>query len=324
MNILVTGSEGFIGSNLVEKLLYEGFKVTALVQYNSFNSAGWLANLSHKNLKITFGDIRDENLILKCCKNKNLIINLAALISIPYSYQAINSNIETNILGASNICKGALKNKVKKVTHVSSSEVYGSAIYKPINEKHPLQPQSPYSATKIGADAIALSYYYSFGLGVTIARPFNTFGPRQSLRAIIPTVMHQIINGKKKIKLGVLNTKRDFNYVSNTIDGIISLIGAKKTSGEVFNIGYGKNVSMLDLVKNIKNVTGENFDVIYDKQKIRPKNSEVQELLCDLKKIKKYTNYSPKISLEDGLKFSFDWFKKNNHLYNNLIEKKYF
>ena len=159
------------------------------------------------------GDIRDENLIFNYSKNKDLIINLAALISIPYSYQAINSNIETNILGTSNVCKGALKNKVKKVIHVSSSEVYGSAIYKPIDENHPLQAQSPYSATKIGADAIALSYYYSFGLDVTIARPFNTFGPRQSLRAIIPTIMHQIINGKKKIKLGVLTTKRDFNYV---------------------------------------------------------------------------------------------------------------
>ena len=226
MKIFVTGSEGFIGSNLIEDLLKKGHKVTALVQYNSFNNIGWLKNINDKKLKIVLGDIRDEHFMFESCKNIDVIINLAALISIPYSYKAINSYIETNIMGTSNLCKSAIKNKVKKLIHISSSEVYGSAKYKPINETHPLQPQSPYSATKIGADSIALSYYYSFGLDVCIARPFNTFGPRQSLRAIIPTILFQIIN-KKKINLGLLSTKRDFNYITNTTDGIISLIKQK-------------------------------------------------------------------------------------------------
>ena len=209
-------------------------------------------------------------LCLKVVKNIDVIINLAALISIPYSYKAINSYIETNIMGTSNLCKSAIKNKVKKLIHISSSEVYGSAKYKPINETHPLQPQSPYSATKIGANSIALSYYYSFGLDVCIARPFNTFGPRQSLRAIIPTILFQIINKKKKLILGLLSTKRDFNYITNTTDGIISLIKSKKTSGNVYNIGYGKNISINELIKLIKRITKTEFTVIKDSRKIRP------------------------------------------------------
>ena len=324
MRIYVTGSEGFIGSNLVEDLLKRGHKVTALVQYNSFNSSGWLDNNSNKNLKVVLGDIRDENFMNESCRNTDIIINLAALISIPYSYKAINSYIETNIKGTSNLCKSAIKNKIKKVIHVSSSEVYGSAKYKPIDENHPLQPQSPYSATKIGADAIALSYYYSFGLDICIARPFNTFGPRQSLRAIIPTIFFQIIKNKKKISLGNLSTKRDFNYVSNTTDGIISLIKSKKTSGHVYNIGYGKNISMNELVKLIKKVTKSKFIIQKDKRKIRPSNSEVDELLCNYKKIKKLNDFKPKVDLEYGLRLTFDWFKKNIHHYNDLLEKKYF
>ena len=324
MKIFVTGSEGFIGSNLVEDLLKKGHKVTALVQYNSFNNIGWLKNINDKKLKIVLGDIRDEHFIFESCKNIDVIINLAALISIPYSYKAINSYIETNIMGTSNLCKSAIKNKVKKLIHISSSEVYGSAKYKPINETHPLQPQSPYSATKIGADSIALSYYYSFGLDVCIARPFNTFGPRQSLRAIIPTILFQIINKKKKINLGLLTTKRDFNYITNTTDGIISLIKSKRTSGNVYNIGYGKNISINELIKLIKKITKTEFIVVKDSRKIRPTKSEVDELLCDISKIKKLNNFKPKVDLEKGLILTYKWFKKNNHYYNNLLEKKYF
>lgn len=324
MRVLVTGSEGFIGSNMVEKLLQKNFRVFALVQYNSFSNIGWLRGISHKNLNIIFGDIRDETFLENITKNIDVIINLAALISIPYSYRSISSYIDTNIIGASNICKVGLKNKIKKIIQVSSSEVYGTAKYTPIDEKHPLQPQSPYSASKIGADAIALSYYYSFGLNVTIARPFNTFGPRQSLRAIIPTIFYQILNEKKKIKLGLLTTKRDFNHVSNTTDGIISLIKNKSTAGEVFNIGYGKNVSMLELTELIKKISRKEFEIVTDKQKLRPDKSEVQELLCDFKKIKKLNNFKPQISLEKGLSLTYKWFKKNMHMYDDLIEKKYF
>ncbi len=324
MRVLVTGSEGFIGSDIVEKLLKKKFKVLALVQYNSFSNISWLKGISHKNLKIIFGDVRDETFLEKITKKIDIVINLAALISIPYSYRSISSYIDTNIIGASNICKAGLKNKIKKIIQVSSSEVYGSAQYTPIDEKHPLQPQSPYSASKIGADTIALSYYYSFGLNVTIARPFNTFGPRQSLRAIIPTIFYQILNNKKKIKLGLLTTKRDFNYVSNTTDGIISLIKSNRTAGEVFNIGYGKNISIFELTKLIKKISKKDFEIVVDKKKMRPSKSEVKELLCDFKKIKKLNNFKPKINLEEGLNQTYEWFKKNIHKYNDLIEQKYF
>ena len=236
--VLVTGADGFIGSHLVEILVKKGEKVLALSQYNSFNDWGWLEDVNCLNdIEVVTGDIRDLHFCYKITKNIDVIYNLAALISIPYSYIVPYSFVETNIKGTLNICQASLDNGCEKVIHTSTSEVYGTAKYVPIDEKHPLQPQSPYSATKIGADSIALSYYYSFNLPVTIARPFNTYGPRQSARAVIPTIITQIASGSKKISLGNVNTTRDFNYVIDTCNGLFAIAQNNELIGETVNIG---------------------------------------------------------------------------------------
>ena len=325
--ILVTGADGFIGSHLIEQLVKRGFNVKAFVYYNSQNSWGWLDDIDEKiknQIEVVAGDIRDFECVKNALKGCDYVFNLAALIGIPYSYKSPSSYIDTNIKGIMNIMNAVKDISFSKIIHTSTSEVYGSAKFVPMTEKHQLSAQSPYAASKIGADQLAISYYKSFDLPVSILRPFNTFGPRQSLRAIIPTIFYQILNEKKKIKLGLLTTKRDFNHVSNTTDGIISLIKNKSTAGEVFNIGYGKNVSMLELIELIKKISRKEFEIVTDKQKLRPDKSEVQELLCDFKKIKKLNNFKPQISLEKGLSLTYKWFKKNMHMYDDLIEKKYF
>jgi NAD dependent epimerase/dehydratase len=324
MRILVTGSEGFIGSHLVEKLLTKGYQVRALVQYNSFNNLGWLKNKDNKNLKIILGDVRDESFVEKITKKVDIIINLAALISIPYSYSAVHSYVDTNITGACNIAKAAIKNKTKKLIQISTSEVYGSAKYLPIDENHELQPQSPYSASKIGADAMTLSFYYSFGLNVCLARPFNTYGPRQSLRAVIPTIIYQIIKKKKKIKLGNLESIRDFCHVSDTCEGIISLIKSKNTAGKIFNIGSGKKTKIKDLIIMLEKISRHKITVIKDKDKFRPKKSEVDRLQCNFNKLNSFTGFKPKIKLLDGLKTTYEWYFKNLKEFNELTNKKFF
>ena len=322
MRILVTGSEGFIGSHLVEKLLTKGYQVRALVQYNSFNNLGWLKNKDNKNLKIILGDVRDESFVEKITKKVDIIINLAALISIPYSYSAVHSYVDTNITGACNIAKAAIKNKTKKLIQISTSEVYGSAKYLPIDENHELQPQSPYSASKIGADAMTLSFYYSFGLNVCLARPFNTYGPRQSLRAVIPTIISQFINKKNNIiKIGNLKTTRDFLYVEDLCSAYEKILKSKKLFGEVVNVGSNFEVSIDEIIKKISRILKKKYKIASDKKRIRPEKSEVYRLRCDNRKMKKITKWKPKYSFDQGLRSLIKWLSEDQNINKFKINK---
>lgn len=319
--ILVTGADGFIGSHLTETLLAMGCSVRALSLYNSFNDWGWLEDIEQRDgLEVVCGDIRDPHFCKDMTKNIDLIFHLAALIAIPYSYVAPDSYVETNIKGTLNICQAALDNGCERVIHTSSSEVYGTAQYVPIDEKHPLQPQSPYSASKIGADQMALSFHLAFGLPVTIARPFNTYGPRQSARAVIPTIITQIASGKKQIQLGDVSPTRDFNYVLDTCRGLIVLAESDKAIGEVVNIGSGMEISVNDVLNVIKELMNSDVEFITDENRIRPKNSEVFRLCCDNTKIHKLTKFDPKFSLRDGLKQTIDWFTKPENLSHYKID----
>lgn len=313
--VLVTGADGFIGSHLTEMLLKKGYHVRALALYNSFNNWGWLEDVDkHPNLEILTGDIRDPFLCQEMTKEIDTIYHLAALIAIPYSYVSPQSYIETNINGTLNICKAALANGVKRMMHTSTSEVYGSAQYVPINEKHPLQPQSPYSASKISADAMAMSCFYSFNLPLTIARPFNTFGPRQSARAVIPTIISQIASGKKDINLGDLTPTRDFNYVSDTCMGMISITESDKTIGKTINIGSGREISVGETFELIKKLMKSNVSLVKDESRIRPKDSEIKRLCCDNTLINSLTGFQPEIKLEEGLQKTIEWFLDSNNL----------
>ena len=319
--ILVTGSEGFIGSHLVETLLKKKYKVKALVQYNSFNSVGWindLINKDSKNLQIIFGDIRDMSFINKISQDCDVVFNLAALIGIPYSYYAPMSYFETNVKGTLNILEAAKRNKTKRVIITSTSEVYGTGQYLPIDEKHPLVGQSPYAASKISADQLAMSYYYSFDLPVTIIRPFNTYGPRQSFRAIIPTIIQQLLTNKKKeINLGNIKTTRDFSYVSDTVDGFVKSINAK-SNGEIINLGSGFEISIEELVKEIGYVLEEKVIIKEDMKRLRPKKCEVERLKSSNIKAKKLLKWKPKFvgkkGLREGIKKTLNWFLKNKQL----------
>ena len=312
--VLVTGADGFIGSHLVESLIDKGYKVKALSQYNSFNFFGWLENIKNNNLEVISGDVRDPHFCRKVTKDIDLIFHLAALIAIPYSYIAPDAYVDTNVKGTLNICQAAKENGNVRVIHTSTSEVYGTAQYVPIEEKHPKQSQSPYSASKIGADAIAMSFYNSFDLPVTIARPFNTYGPRQSARAIIPTIITQIADGIKEIKLGDLSPTRDFNYVKDTCDGFIAIADSDKTIGKEVNIASNNEISILDTLKLIKKIMNSNVEFITDNQRLRPKNSEVFRLWGDNTLIKNLTGWHPKYSLNDGLAETIDWFSKAENL----------
>jgi NAD dependent epimerase/dehydratase len=322
MNVaLITGADGFIGSHLTEMLVAKGYQVKALSQYNSFNNWGWLEDVNCKSqIEIVTGDIRDPYFCKHITKDVDIIFHLAALIAIPYSYVAPDSYVDTNITGTLNICQAAKENGNIRVIHTSTSEVYGTAQYVPIDEKHPLQPQSPYSATKIAADAMAMSFYNTFELPVTIARPFNTYGPRQSARAVIPTIITQIANGEKKIKLGCLTPTRDFNYVEDTCRGFIALAEQDKSIGETINIGSNFEISIADTLDMIKELMNSDVKFITDEQRIRPDKSEVFRLWCDNSKIEKLTGFKPDIDIRKGLKKTIDWITKPDNLKNYKSE----
>ncbi len=307
-NILITGADGFIGSHLTELMAEKGFNVTALSLYNSFNDWGWLEAVNCKDdIEIVQGDIRDSDFCRKITKDKEVVFHLAALIGIPYSYSAPKSYLDTNIKGTMNLCQASLDNDVDKLIHTSTSEVYGTAKYVPIDEKHPTQAQSPYSASKISADAMAMSFHNSFDLPLVIARPFNTYGPRQSSRAIIPTIITQIASGKNKIDLGDLKPTRDFNYVSDICNGFYLLSDCDDANGQILNIGSNTEISIEDLFNKIKNLMGSDVDIQSDPERIRPENSEVFRLVCDNQKIKELVSYEPDVSIDEGLKRTIEW-----------------
>lgn len=313
--ILITGADGFIGSHLVQTLLDKKYRVKALSQYNSFNYLGWLEDIpANSLLQVITGDIRDTHFCRTLTKDVDLVFHLAALIAIPYSYISPDSYIDTNIKGTLNICQAAKENGNIRVIHTSTSEVYGTAMYVPIDEKHPRQPQSPYSASKIGADAIAMSYYNAFELPVTIARPFNTYGPRQSARAIIPTIITQIASGIKEIKLGDLSPTRDFNFVKDTCEGFVAIAKSKLTIGKEMNICSNTEISMLDTLNIIKDIMQSDVHFISDIQRIRPEKSEVLRLIGDNSFIRELTGFVSKYNIHDGLKITCDWFRKPENL----------
>jgi NAD dependent epimerase/dehydratase len=320
--VLVTGADGFIGSHLTEMLLSEGCKIKALSQYNSFNNWGWLEQIKDlQAIEVLSGDIRDPHYCLEITKGVDVIFHLAALIAIPYSYVAPSSYVETNITGTLNICQAALQNGCEKIIHTSTSEVYGSALYVPIDEKHPIQPQSPYSASKIGADNMAMSFFNAFNLPLTIARPFNTYGPRQSARAIIPTIISQIASGSKVIQVGDLSPTRDFNYVEDTCRGFVEIAKSDQTIGEIVNIGSNFEISIKDTFELIKKLMNSDVQFEIDPQRIRPQKSEVSRLWCDNSKIEQLTGFKPQFSIESGLAKTIEWFTEPsnlNHYKTNL------
>ncbi|MBX4930005.1 NAD-dependent 4,6-dehydratase LegB [Rhizobium binae] len=312
---LVTGADGFIGSHLVETLVRSGVEVCALCQYNSFSSWGWLDQSEYRGkFEVILGDVRDPAQMRSVARGVDTIFHLAALIAIPYSYQAPSSYIDTNVHGTLNVLQGALDAGVGRVIQTSTSEVYGTARFVPISESHPLQAQSPYSASKIGADAIAYSYHSSFDLPVTIARPFNTYGPRQSARAVIPTVISQLLSGRTTLKLGALSPTRDFNFVQDTCDGFLALAACDEAVGQTVNIGSGNEISIGDTVRLIADIIGVNVEIECDEQRLRPVNSEVERLCCDNSLIKSLTGFSPRYSLEEGLKATVEWLRQPQNL----------
>lgn len=314
-NVLITGADGFIGSHLTELLVREGYNVKALSQYNSFNSWGWLEDINCRNeIEVLNGDVRDSHYCKYITKGVDFVFHLAALIAIPYSYVAPESYVDTNIKGTLNICQAALDNGVQRVIHTSTSEVYGTAQYVPIDEKHPLQAQSPYSASKMAADAMAISFYNAFGLPVTIARPFNTYGPRQSARAVIPTIITQIANGMHQIKLGDVSPTRDFNYVADTCRGFLELAKSEKAVGETVNIGSNFEISIgatLDIVRELMN---SDVEFLIEEQRLRPGKSEVFRLWCDNTKMRELTGFVPEFNIRDGLAATIKWFTLQENL----------
>jgi NAD dependent epimerase/dehydratase len=314
-NVLVTGADGFIGSHLTELLVREGYGVKALTQYNSFNSWGWLEGGDCiDGLELVSGDVRDPHYCKYITKDVDIIFHLAALIAIPYSYVAPDSYVDTNIKGTLNICQAALENGVKRVIHTSTSEVYGTAQYVPIDEKHPLQPQSPYSASKIGADAMAMSFFNAFDLPLTIARPFNTYGPRQSARAVIPTIISQIANGKKQIQLGDVTPTRDFNYVADTCRGFLELARCDNAIGQTVNIGSNFEISVGETLNLIRELMNSDVEFLTDHQRLRPGKSEVFRLWCDNTMIRELTGFEPAYDIRTGLQATIDWFTRAENL----------
>ena len=306
--MLVTGADGFIGSHLVEALLREGHRVRALAQYNSFNNLGHLEGIADSDLEVVTGDVRDPDFCRHISRGVDTVFHLAALIAIPYSYVAPDSYVDTNIKGTLNICQAARDCGVRRLLVTSTSEVYGTALYVPIDEKHPRQPQSPYSATKIGADAIAMSFYNAFNLPVSIVRPFNTYGPRQSARAFIPTVITQIASGKEEIKVGDLRPSRDFNYVADTVAGFLAIASCEEAIGKEINIATGRDVSMKETLELIAEIMGRDVKFIVDPARIRPEKSEVMRLQGDSTLLRKLTGWKPAHTLRQGLELTVEWF----------------
>lgn len=306
--VVITGADGFIGSHLTEALLAEGMEVRALTQYNSFNDWGNLEGISHPALEVVSGDVRDPNFCRELVKGADTVFHLAALIAIPYSYVAPASYVDTNVKGTLNMCEACRDAGTERLLVTSTSEVYGTARYVPIDEKHPRQPQSPYSASKIGADAIAKSFHNAFGLGVTIVRPFNTYGPRQSARAIIPTIITQIASGKREIKVGDLTPTRDFNYVADTCAGFIAIAKSDRTIGEEINIATGREMTMQKTLETIASLMDADVTWVRDPERIRPSKSEVFRLLGDSTRLRELTGWKPGHTLEEGLRKTIDWF----------------
>lgn len=316
--VLITGSEGFIGSHLTERLVELGADVTALVQYNSFNNWGWIDtfDINIKNsIHIITGNIREYDNVKRMVKGQEVVFHLAALIAIPYSYLSPMAYVRTNVEGTTNVLEACREYEVGKIVHTSTSETYGTALYVPIDEAHPMQGQSPYSASKIAADKMAESFYRSFNTPVAIIRPFNTYGPRQSARAVIPTIITQILLGAKDIKLGSLTPTRDFNYVKDTVEAFISVAQSDKTVGQVVNAGSNCEISIGDLSNKIIDTIGKGVNIICDEDRLRPEKSEVSRLWADNKRIKELTGWEPKYSLDRGLKETIDWIKNNMKYY---------
>ena len=320
--ILVTGAEGFIGSHLTELLVKEGYDVRAMVQYNSFNNWGWIDTFDKDikdKLDIFLGDVRDPNGVRTAMEGVDAVFHLAALIAIPYSYHSPDMYVDTNIKGTLNILQAARDLNTKRVLVTSTSEVYGTAKYVPIDENHPYQGQSPYSATKIGADRLAESFYRSFNLPVTIVRPFNTFGPRQSARAVIPTIITQLLDGKKEIKLGSLTPTRDFNYVKDTARGFLEIYKSDKTIGEEINIATQKEISIGQLAEELIRQINPEAKIICDEQRVRPEKSEVNRLLGSNEKIKRLTNWEPQYTFEQGIAETIEFLRNNMDKYKTDI-----
>ena len=313
--VLVTGAGGFIGSHLAERLVALGARTRALVEYNSTSSWGWLEESPVKEeMEVSLGDIRDPDSIRRCIEGADVVFHLAALIGIPYSYQAPLSYIRTNVEGTFNVLQQALEADVKRVVHTSTSEVYGTAQYVPIDEKHPLQGQSPYSASKIGADKIAESYHRAFHLPVVTVRPFNTFGPRQSARAVIPTIMTQCLTGTT-VRLGNLSPTRDLNYVSNTVDGFVRAAEVEAAIGKTFNLGSGREIRIGDLAQLIVELTGKPIRIQQDEERVRTGTSEVDRLLADNRAAQQVLGWTPAVSLEEGLGKTLEWMRAHLEKY---------
>ncbi|WP_035045020.1 NAD-dependent 4,6-dehydratase LegB [Anoxybacillus flavithermus] len=319
MKVLVTGADGFIGSHLTEELVRKGYDVKAFVYYNSFNSWGWLDHSPLKNeFEVFAGDVRDPHGVKEAMRGCDVVLHLASLIAIPYSYHSPDTYVDTNVKGTLNILQAARELNIQKVVHTSTSEVYGTAQYVPIDENHPLQGQSPYSASKIGADQMAIAFYRSFQTPVAIIRPFNTYGPRQSARAVIPTIITQIASGKKKIQLGSLRPTRDFNYIKDTVAGFISIMESERAIGEVINIGSNFEVSIGETASLIAEIMGVDIEIETDDVRVRPEKSEVERLWADNSKAKTLLGWEPKYAEKEGfrrgLKETVEWFTDERNL----------
>lgn len=308
--VLVTGAEGFIGSHLAEELLAAGANVRALVHYNPFGRWGWLHDHA-SDVEILAGDVRDAERVAQVAQGVDVIFHLAALVGIPYSYEAPESYLQTNVMGTYNLLTAARRAGVSRYVQTSTSEVYGSALQVPIDEEHKLQPQSPYSASKIAADMLALSFRHSFELPVAVVRPFNTYGPRQSARAVIPAVLGQIFTGAKEIQIGATSPKRDFNYVTDTAKGFLAVAECDRTLGEVVNIGSGREIAIGDLIDLMISISGRDVKAVRAPERIRPAGSEVDRLMCDNSRALEWAGWRPKISLEDGLRKTAHWIEEN-------------
>jgi len=319
--VLVTGADGFIGSHLVEQLVREGYSVRAFVQYNSFGSWGWLDSCSPEvkgNFEVFSGDIRDPNGVRMALADCDAVLHLAALIAIPYSYHSPDTYVDTNVKGTLNVLQAAREQNLQRIVHTSTSEVYGTARFVPITEDHPLLGQSPYSATKIAADQLAYSFHASFGLPVITVRPFNTYGPRQSARAVIPTIITQIALGNSEIRLGSITPTRDFSYIEDTVSGFIKALESSNGIGETFNLGNNFEISIEDTAKLIAKIIGLDVKVLSDEDRLRPKNSEVERLWADNSKAKNILGWTPKFvgvdGLEEGLRRTISWFSQKENL----------
>lgn len=314
-HVLITGAGGFIGSHLTEKLVELGAQTKALVRYTSNGSRGWLQSSAvHDDIEFVHGDLRDRDSLRRAMHDVHTIFHLGALIAIPYSYDAPSSYVATNITGTLNVLEMARDHGINRIVHTSTSEVYGTARYVPIDEKHPLQGQSPYSATKIAADKLAEAFYLSFGVRVSTVRPFNTYGPRQSARAVVPTIVSQAL-AQNEIKLGSLDPTRDLNFVGDIVDGFIAAAASDAAIGETINLGQGKEISIGELARLICSITGRDLPIISDDQRVRPKNSEVERLCCNNSKARELIGWTPRHTLREGLEKSIAWIRENLEAY---------